>query len=79
MAADNPSQFPRRLLLRKGDVEITPREPAIVREQQPGTQSHEISDGKQNAQRKCARDRRARAIQKVNAEIEHAGSARGGW
>ena len=73
MAPNNPSQFPRCLFLRKSDVEITPGQLAILREQQPGAQSQDISDGKQNAQRKCARDCRARAIQKVDAEIEHAG------
>ena len=73
MAADNSSHFPRRFFLRKGDLKITSREPAIVWKQQPGAKAHEISDSKQNAQRKCARDCRARAVQKVNAEIEHAG------
>src|SRR5450432_2855427 len=73
MAASDPSQFPGRFFLREGNLEIAPREAAIFREQQPGAQAHEISDGEQNAHRKCARDRRARAIQEVNAEIEHAG------
>ena len=79
MAANNPSQFPRRLFLPESDFKITPGQPAILREQQPCAQSHEISYGKQDAQRESARDRRARAIQKVDAEIEHAGSARRGW
>jgi hypothetical protein len=77
MPPDNSSHFPRRFFLRKGDLKITSREPAIVWKEQPGAKAHEISDSKQNAQRKCAHDCCARAVQKVNAEIEHAESALG--
>src|SRR6478672_7336848 len=72
VAPSYSSQFPGRLFLSKGDLKITPRQPAIVREQQPCEQSHEVSQAKQEPQRKEGRDRRARAIQKVKAKIEHA-------
>jgi len=72
MATDNSSQFSWRLLIRKSDVEIAPRQPAILRKQQPCDPAHEISHDKQNTQRQRAHDCCARAVQKVDAEIEHA-------
>ena len=41
----------------------------------PAAQAQEASDGEQDPHREKARDGRARAIQKINAEVEHAGAA----
>jgi hypothetical protein len=75
MAPANSAQFSRRFFVREGDLEIAPGEPAILRQQEPAGEPHDIPEDKQNPQRKRARDGRARAIQKINAEIEHAGKA----
>jgi hypothetical protein len=75
MAPANSAQFLSRFFVREGDLEIAPGEPAILRQQEPPGEAHEIPEGEQNAQRKSARDCRSDAIQKINAEIEHAGAA----
>jgi GT2 family glycosyltransferase len=73
--AGNTTQFPRGLFLREGDLQIPPSEPPVLREQQPRAEAQKISQGEEEADRKSARDGRSRAIQKVNAEFEHAGPA----
>ena len=75
MAPANSAQFSRRFFVREGGLEIAPGEPAILRQEKPAGKAHEIPENKQNAQGKRAGDCRPGAIEKVNAEIEHAGAA----
>ena len=75
MAADDAAQFSRGLFFPQSDLEVSAGEPAVLGEEQPGAQPHDFSQAKQETHRKSARDCRPRAIQKVDAEIEHAGAA----
>jgi hypothetical protein len=80
MAANNPSQFARRFFAGKGNLKITPRKLAIVREEEPGAKAQELAETEKKPQRKRAQEGRAGAVEKINAEIEHAEPAsRGRW
>src|SRR3954454_2573533 len=75
MAPANSAQFLPRLFVREGNLEIAPGQAAILGKEEPAGEAYEIPDDKQKPERKSARDGRSRAIQKVNAEFEHAGAA----
>ena len=72
MAPANSPQFPGRLFTHEGDFEVSASQAAIPGKEEPGAEAREISEGEEEPQRKPARDCRARAVQKVDAEIEHA-------
>jgi hypothetical protein len=76
--AANPAKFLWRFFPCKGDLEVAARQAAILGKQEPRDEAHEASHGKQNAHRECVRDGHTPAVEKIDAEIEHAGSARRG-
>ena len=74
-AAHEAALLRRGQLAREGDGHVVPREPAVVREREPGDRTKEIAQPKEQPQRERRDGRGARADQDVNAKIEHAGSA----
>ena len=73
--AGDPTQFTRRRFVGEGNLQVAPRQTAIFGKHRPGAKAEEISDCEQSAHGKRARDGGAGAIQKINAEVEHAGAA----
>jgi hypothetical protein len=78
MTADEPSRFARRFLVGKGDLDIAPREPAIVRQERPDQEPGDAPDVKEHAQREQANYSGDDAVQDVDAELNHARTQRSG-
>jgi hypothetical protein len=75
ISAADTAQLPSRFFSPKSDLEIPSSEPPVLRKQQPGAQAEEFSDSPEESHRQNARDGRPRAVQKIDAEIEHAEAA----
>ena len=72
--ANERANFIGRLLVPEGNRQVMPRKTPVLPRDQPRAEAGKFADAKQQPKRQRADDRRGRAIQNVNAEIEHAGS-----
>ena len=79
MAPNDPVFFCRGFFFAEGNLDVTAGQPAIVGQAQPGEKTERLSEEKIEPQRQRGDQSQGRAVEEVNAKIDHAGQPPKTW